>query len=228
MIFNAHGVVLSRREVGEYDRLCSVFTEDHGKIPVRFAGVRRPRGKLKAVSEPAVWAEYRLHASPRSENVKCVGGRLVASFPGLRTSLPRITASLYCCELLERLTAERAPSPEKFRLLCSALAALEGEASRWLTLSFGLRLLDYAGFGLRERPPRSAAAVWGALHDREPAELPAVPFDRDAAADARRLLESHVEAQTGRPLRTAEFRESLRAAGRPAAAPADREMRSVA
>lgn len=220
MILNAHGVVLSRRPMGEYDRLATVFTEDLGKIPVRFAGVARPAGKLKALAEPAVWGEYRLHVSPRSEFAKCVGGRIVATFPGVREDLPRVTAALYCCELLERLTAERAPSPEKFRLLCATLAALESSPSRWLTLAFGLRLLEYAGLGLRERAPRAAAGIWDALHDREPAELESLPFDRGAAAEARRLLESHVEAQIGRRLMVAEFREALRAARPVPAVPA--------
>ncbi len=215
MILNAHGVVLARRQVGEYDRLATVFTEDLGKMTVRFVGVARSASKLKALAEPAVWGEYRLHVSPRTEHAKCVGGRIVATFPRVREDLPRITAALYCCELLDKLTAERVPSPEKFRLLCSALAALEEAPSRWLTLSYGLRLMDYAGFGLRERAPREAARVWEALHDREPADLPALPFDRAAAAEARRLLETHFEAQTGRPLQVAVFREALRAAPRP-------------
>lgn len=215
MILNEHGVVLARRPVGEYDRLVTVFTEGMGKMTARFVGVARPASKLKALSEPAVWGEYRLHVSPRSEHAKCVGGRIVSTFPVLRDDLPRVTASLYCCELLDRLTAAHVPSPEKFRLLVTTLSALEDASSRWLTLSFGLRLLDYAGFGLRERAPAAAAGVWAALHDREPAELAGLPFDRGAAAEARRLLESHVEAQTGRPLRVAEFREALRAARSP-------------
>ncbi|MDE2491619.1 MAG: DNA repair protein RecO [Elusimicrobia bacterium] len=220
MIINEQGVVLERRPVGEYDRLATVFTEGLGKIPLRFVGVSRPAGKLKALAEPAVWGEYRLHLSPRTDLAKCVGGRIVASFPELRGDLPRLTAALYCCEMLDRLTAERDPSPEKFRLVCAALAALEHSPSRWLTLSFGLRLLEKAGFGLRGRPPASCAGVWEALHETPPAELAALPFDRSAAADARRVLESHVEAQIGRRLKTAEFRESLRAAAKPEGAPA--------
>ena len=219
MILNSHGVVLGRRAVGEYDRLATVFTEDLGKLPVRFVGVARSASKLKALAEPAVWGEYRLHVSPRSEHAKCVGGRIIAGFPRLLDDLPRITASLYCCELTDRLTAERVPSPEKFRLLCLTLSALESAPSRWLTLSFGLRLLDYAGFGLRERAPRAALGVWEALHDSEPAELAGLPFDRGAASEARRLLESHVETQTGRPLKVAEFREALRAAAKPEGVP---------
>lgn len=211
MILNVSGVVLARRPLSEYDRLATLFTEELGKLPVRFAGVRRSAGKLKALSEPAVWGEYRLHLSTRSEFAKCVGGRLTASFPATRADLARLTAALYCCELLDRLTAERAPSPEKYRLLCATLAALEERPSRWLSLAFGLRLLDLAGFGLRERAPRACAAVWTALHESEPAALAGLALERGAAAEARRLLEAHVEAQTGRPLKTAAFRESLRA-----------------
>lgn len=219
MILNAHGVVLGRRPIGEYDRLATVFTEDLGKLTVRFVGVARSAGKLKALCEPASWCEYRLHLSPRTDAAKCVGGSIVSTFPGVREDLPRITAALYCCELLDKLTAERDPSPPKFRLLVSTLSALESAPSRWLTLAFGLRLLDLAGFSLRERAPGAAAGIWEELHRREPAELVEVPFDRAAAADARRLLESHVEVQTGRPLKVAEFRESLRTAPRPEGVP---------
>ncbi|NNN05438.1 MAG: DNA repair protein RecO [Elusimicrobia bacterium] len=211
MILNAQAIALARRPTGEYDRLVTLFTEDLGKVTTRFVGVARAAGKLKALSEPAVWGEYRLHLSPRSEMAKCVGGRIIASFPGVRGDLARLTAALYCAELLDRLTVERAPSPEKFRLLASTLAALEKYPSRWLSLAFGLRVLDLAGFGLRERAPGSCARVWTSLHEMEPAALVDLDFDRSAAADARQALEAHFETQTGRPLLVARFREALRA-----------------
>jgi len=211
LIVNAQGIVIGRRTVGEYDRLVTLFTEDLGKIPVRFIGVSRPAGKLKALSEPLEWGEYRLHLSPRSDVAKCVGGRIVATFPGIRGELARITAGLYCAELLDRLTPDHLPSPEKFRLLASTLAALEEAPCRWISLSFGLRLMELAGFGLRERAPRTCGAVWTALHETEPSELVHLAFDRAAAADARQLLESHFELQSGRPLLVARFREALRA-----------------
>ncbi len=219
MIVNARGFVLSRRPAGEYDRIATLYTEDLGKITARFVGVSRPAGKLKALSEPAVWGEYRLHLSARADLAKCVGGSLIASFPGTRGDLARLTAALYCAELLERLTAERAPGPEKYRLMAAVLAALEEHPSRWLSLAFGLRLLDMAGFSLRERAPGSCARVWSALHEREPAGLTELAFDRNAAADARQALEAHIEEQTGRPILTARFREALRTA-KPRAAPA--------
>ena len=75
MILNSSGVVLSRRNAGEADRLTTLFTEDMGKIEVRFIGANKSKAKLKALSEPMMWGEYRLHQSPRSEFAKAIGGR---------------------------------------------------------------------------------------------------------------------------------------------------------
>ncbi len=208
MIVNAGGVVLSRRAFGEYDRLCSVFTEEFGKVPTRFVGVNRAKGKMKALSEPGVWGEYRLHLSSRSEFAKAVGGRLIGTFPGWREDLARTFDALACLEMLDRLTPDLQPSPEKYRLICAVLAALEESPSGWLVPSFGLRLAEMFGIGLRERAPARCAAVWGALHDEEPALLAGLPFDADAAEAALRLLDEHLAAHAGRRLRSFEFREA--------------------
>lgn len=209
MISNTPGVVLSRRDLGEYDRLAVIFTEAYGKLPVRFTGVNRAAGKLKALSEPAVWGEYRLHVSPRSEFAKALGGRILASFPDLRGDLDRTVAALACCELLERLTVEHDPNPSKHRLLVAFLAALEESPSPWLPLAFGLRLCELAGFSLRERAPSSCASSWARLHEVEPASLVLLD-DAPAAREAgERLLREHVAAHTGRPLKAFEFSDSL-------------------
>ena len=209
MIVNAEGVVLSRRNLGEYDRLAVVYTETFGKLPVRFVGVNRAAGKLKALSEPAVWGEYRLHVSPRSEFAKAVGGRIQASFPGVRGDFDRTVAALTCCELLERLTVEHDPSPAKHRLLVAFLASLEESPSPWLPLAFGLRLVELAGFGLRERAPSSCASFWSRLHEVEPAALTLLDDQASAREAGQRLLREHVQSQTGRPLRVFEFSDSL-------------------
>lgn len=207
MIVNAPGVVLSRRAFGEYDRLCTIFTERFGKVPARFVGVNRAKGKMKALSEPGVWGEYRLHLSSRSEFAKAVGGRLISSFPGLRTDLVRTIDALACLEMLDRLTPDHLPSPDKYRLICDVLAAFDSAPSAWLVPAFGLRLSEMLGISLRERAPAAGRAVWAALHDVEPAMLSALPFDDLAADAARRLLDEHLAAHAGRRLRAFEFRD---------------------
>lgn len=207
MIVNACGVVLSRRAFGEYDRLCSVFTENFGKVPARFVGVNRAKGKLKALSEPGVWGEYRLHLSTRSEFAKAVGGRLIGSFPGWRTDLGRTFDALACLGMLDRLTPDHQPSPEKYRLICAVLSALDASPSNWLVPSFGLRLAEMFGIGLRERAPAACRVVWTALHDEEPSALAGLAFDGVAAEAALRLLDEHLASHAGRRLRAFEFRD---------------------
>ena len=111
MILNAGGVVLSRRALGEYDRLCTVFTEHLGKIATRFVGVNRAKGKMKALSEPGVWGEYRLHISSRCELAKAVGGRLIGTFPGWRADIYRTFDALACLEMLDKLTPDLSAEP---------------------------------------------------------------------------------------------------------------------
>ena len=207
MIVNACGVVLSRRAFGEYDRLCSVFTEHFGKIPARFIGVNRAKGKMKALSEPGVWGEYRLHLSTRSEFARAIGGRLIGSFPGWRSDLGRTFDALACLEMLDRLTPDHQPSPEKYRLICAVLAALDESPSDWIVPAFGLRLVEMFGIGLRERAPVACRAVWATLHDEEPAALADLPADETALAAALQLLDEHLAAHAGRRLRAFEFRD---------------------
>ncbi len=206
MIVNASGVVLSRRTFGEHDRICSVFTEHLGKIPTRFIGVNRAKSKMKALSEPGVWGEHRLHLSVRSEFARAIGGRLIRSFPAWREDLERTFDALACLEMLDSLTPAHQPSQEKYRLICALLSALDENPSNWLVASFGLRLAEILGIGLRERAPAPCRAVWSALHDRELSTLAGLPFDAIAEEAARHLLDEHFAAHAGRRLHAFKFR----------------------
>ena len=107
---------------------------------------------------------------------------------------------------------DRAPS-EKYRLICSFLAALEECPNRWLVPAFGLRLAEMLGIGLRERSPAGARSIWEALHEAEPGALSSVPFRAEAAEAATRLLDEHFAAHAGRRLRAFEFRAAWSDAG---------------
>ncbi len=208
MIVNAPGVVLSRRAVGEADRLCSVYTEELGRVLVRFAGVNKAGRKLKALSEPMAWAELRLYLNPRTGQAKCVGGQLIASFPSLRDHFDRTMEALSCCELLNEATAERSPNPLKYRLVCGALANLDARRGPWTLAAFGLRLLELAGhglFGVEGAARLCEPGLWKALHEAAWERLDDFPYDAQAARRLRELAAGQVEEQTGRPLRSREF-----------------------
>lgn len=210
MILNASGVILSRRNIGEADRLACLYTEDMGKMTVRYTGVNKPQAKLKALSEPFVWGEFRLHISAKSEFSKVIGGRIIRTFPEIRDDFRRTTEALACCQLLESLTPPRSPNPEKYDLICAALTRLAEGPSPWLVVAFGLRLLDLAGFRLAGDSvlPEDLEA-WGALHDWDLERLEDMPWDQRRFSRLRRILYEQAEAQAGKPLGSRLFMDKM-------------------
>lgn len=206
MIVNAWGVTLSRRSWREADRLVSIYTETMGRLAVRFAGVDKPGRKMKALSEPLVLAEFRLFVNPRSEIAKAIGGQLISTFPSIRGDWRRTAAALACCERLSHLTPLASPNPEKYELIASALSALETGGCAWVEPAFGLRLLESAGFGLRDASDeKERGALWEALHEVPFSELGSLPEDAAAVRDVLRRVDESIEVHAGRALRCREF-----------------------
>lgn len=203
------GVVLVRRRWRETDRLATLYTERLGKVAARFPGVDKPAGKLKAFSEPLVHAEFRLYGRVGRDMVTVTGGRLIDTHPGLREDLDSTVRGLRMCELLNRLTPERSANPEKYRLLVEALTLLEHRVSPWTEVSFGLRLLEAAGFGLELSPVADEhRETWEALHKGPEgwARLGDDPARVGRLTDfVDRALHVHLDA----PLKTSLFGESL-------------------
>lgn len=207
------GVVLARRSLGEYDRLASVYTRAFGRMTLRFIGVDRPRGKLRALSEPMTHADYRLYVRAGSSAATVTGGCLLDSHPDIRRDLERTLAGLEMCEMLLRLTPEASPSGDKFDLIVGHLGALDAAPTPWLGVSFGLRLLALAGFG-----PELAGIV---PEDRElrlrllgaaPERLREIPEQAGSLERLTSLIGHAVEVQIERSLNTRDVRRSLCAA----------------
>ena len=207
-------VVLRRSVFREADRLCHLYTRDFGKLRVRFASVNRPLGKLKALSEPVVSGEYRLHLREGAENALCIGGSLSSVHPGLRTDLEGLLRGLELCEMLDRLTPLRQPSEEKFSLIVDALEALErargAPAGSWVSIAFGLRLLEAAGFGAFSlHVSQENRGLWKKLHAASWEEVAALGEDEDRRSRLEGYLQRSVERAIEAPLRAPRLRSML-------------------
>ena len=207
MITNSAGVVLSSKELGEFDRLVLVYTKDYGKIPVRLTGVRRPQAKLRAFSQPWIWAEFRLYLRPGARCAKGVGGALLSVFPGIRRSWPKTLKAFYLCELMDRLTPEHQPNSSKYELLVNALEALEKTPGELVPLAFGLRLLEFVGYHhsgtLASGLPGSP--LWDRLHHEDLEELGSSPGYPPEASLYRKWLEDQVMEITSQEIQSSRF-----------------------
>jgi len=209
-------IVLARRNIREYDRIISVYTRGRGRLTLRVPGVNRPRGKLKAISEPFSWSEFRIASSSAGLGGTVSGGKIISVFPAIRADLMRTRLALHFCELVLRMTPESQPSREKYNLLVSALSELERRsAPHALRAAFTLRLMREAGLGL-DRPVLGINTdFWVQLHDAPFSDLEDSDLDPRDLEKASRVVARFCETHLERPLRSVMAFASERGTVRP-------------
>ncbi len=205
MIFCDLGIVLGRKIFRETDRQVCLYTRSHGKMTLHFGGVNRPAGKLKALSEPLTWGDYRIYLHPRSNSCRAIGGKSLSVFPSIRADFDRLCTALHFCELVMRLTPEHQPSQEKYTLLLDALREVELRGtSPWLVAAFTLRLLHLAGFGLKNTAVGIDSRIWDRLHEADFRDIGKMT-DFCFLGQVRTLTARCLENQLDQPLKTSRF-----------------------
>lgn len=166
MIFTDSGIILLRQDFRETDRIVSLYTQEHGRLNARVPGVSHAKGKLKALCEPFVCADYRIYVRRGGVIGTLTGGKVQSVFPTIRRDIKRIQLALRFCELMVRLTPLHQPSPEKFELLKTAFEALEtGPISPAFSAAFTLRLMMLAGYGLDHPVLQISTEFWQKMHE---------------------------------------------------------------
>lgn len=165
-LLRTQGIVLRTRDLGEHDRLVTLYTRDLGKLTAVARGARRVRSRFGGALELFTWGEAVGFEREGRELVRLDHFDIRRSFRALREDLERLGHGARIVEALARLTAERDPHPACFALLLRGLRALEAGAAPRVHLAFTLRLLDLTGHrprldrcaGCRQRVAGAAAA----------------------------------------------------------------------
>ncbi len=154
--YNTEGVVLRRRNLGEADSIFTVFSPTEGKFDAVARGVRKPKSRMRGHLEPLTRAQMHL-AHGRSLDV-FTQAETIAGYIKVRDDLDRLTLAIYCCELVDRFTVDRAVQPQLYGLLVELLEGLDAQAPLTVGRYFELEILGLTGYELQ----LSACAVCGA------------------------------------------------------------------
>jgi DNA repair protein RecO (recombination protein O) len=151
--YKTEGIVLGRKDVGEADRIITLFSKHHGKIRALAKGIRRltsrKGGNLELFNHVRVFLEERKDFSLITEV------ELVDSFRVWRKDLKKVAVAYELCELVDRLTAEHQKHTEVYELLLqsfSGLATADQQNHQLLITNYELSLLESLGFWPRGRP----------------------------------------------------------------------------
>jgi DNA repair protein RecO (recombination protein O) len=138
------GIVLTRTDFGEADRIITVLTPDRGKLRLIAKGVRKIKSKLAGGIE--LFSVSQLTYIPgRKEIHTLVSSRLETHYGKIVTDLPRTMLAYELMKRINRATEDETDA-EYFELLNISLKALdEGVNETIMELWFDARLLRLAG-----------------------------------------------------------------------------------
>ncbi|HET8708701.1 MAG TPA: DNA repair protein RecO [Candidatus Saccharimonadales bacterium] len=144
---NTIGIILSRTDFGEADRIITLLTPDHGKLRLMAKGVRRVKSKLAGGIE-LFSVSHITYIQGRKDIGTLVSTRLINHYGRIVHDIQRVQTGYELIKLLNKVTEDE-PEEVYFDLLQNTFIALDEtdiELSL-ITTWFYAQLLRHGGFG---------------------------------------------------------------------------------
>ncbi len=156
-------VVLRHMDLGEADRLLTLYTPHHGKLRALAKGVRKMRSRK--AGHLISFARAKVLLAQGHDLYLLVQAEGLDLHPRLHEDLERFAQAAYVVELLDRFTFEGEAQPRAYHLLVDTLARLDqGERPTLSMRYYELHLLDLMGY----RPQLFSCVACGATVQPEP------------------------------------------------------------
>mgnify|MGYP000126760732 CR=1 FL=1 len=146
-LYRVEGIVLKTRELGEADKIVTLYCRDQGKVRAVARGSRRPRNRLSSGTQLFTYGEFLLS---EGKNLDAISqAEIRESFRGLREDLARMAYASYVMELTGEMVEAKEPNEPLFLLLLGVLHLLgEDDPGNHETIVrfFELKLLTLLGY----------------------------------------------------------------------------------
>ncbi|HEY7062906.1 MAG TPA: DNA repair protein RecO [Chloroflexota bacterium] len=144
-VYTTEAIVLKRQNLGEADRIVTLYTPDEGKLRAVAKGVRRPASRLAGHVELFSLSLVQLARGRELDVLTQADTR--AAFRNVREDLTRTSQAYYALELVDRFTPDRLEHRAIFHLLHELLETLDGPVPSPLALHhFTLHALAALGY----------------------------------------------------------------------------------
>jgi DNA repair protein RecO (recombination protein O) len=139
------GIILSRTDYGEADRIVTLLTPDQGKLRLMARGVRKPKSRLAGGIELFSISDL-TYMQGRGEIGTLISSRLIKHYGTIVRDITRVQLGYDLIKMLNRATEDQ-PEPDYFELLDQAFQALDDSQINveLIRLWFEARLLYLAG-----------------------------------------------------------------------------------
>ncbi len=167
-VYKTEAIVIRRTNLGEADRVVTLFTREHGRLSVVAKGARKPKSRFAGRLELFTHLRALLAQGRTLDVVSQV--EVIDPFAAIRSDLGRMSTASFVAEVTGRGTAEREPQPAIFAALRQALRLIAAGDAELAGDWFAAQILALSGYGpvtdrcvICGRPLRGGAAFSPAL-----------------------------------------------------------------
>lgn len=187
------GIILKRRNLGEADRVLTVFSYQKGKISVLAKGVRKITSRRAGNVELLNRAVMYLH--PAKNFLILTEAIALDTYQKLKKDLILSTYAFHIIEIVDKLTAENEVCRTLYEQLVYVLQRLSRNPRQILVRAFEAKILSNQGF-LTFREFREFGEIGEILKKLEVAswdEIEKMEINEKEALELERVLRYHVE-----------------------------------
>jgi DNA repair protein RecO (recombination protein O) len=120
--YKTSGINLKSHNLGNSDKIITIFSRDLGKIKAAARGSRKPASKFGGRLELFAHNDYLLNKGKTLDIIN--QAETIEPFMAIRSRFETIQAGLYLLWAVDKATVEYQPNPALFDLLLSCLKAL--------------------------------------------------------------------------------------------------------
>lgn len=119
------GVVLSRKNFGEADRVITIFTKNNGKVSFVAKGIRNIKSRKKGHLE--VFSNIKLSSVTGNGMDIITEAYTIHNFGRIRQDLKKTAVAYYLLETIHKITHDTEKNHELYTLLVDALKKLDSD-----------------------------------------------------------------------------------------------------
>ncbi len=123
--FTTQGLVIKEMNVGESDRLVTLFTRDLGLIRAFAAGAKNIKSKKAAATSLLTYSSFTI--LNKKDSYRIYEASPISQFFAVGSDITELCLSQYFCELAYRFGEENTPNEELLRLILNSLHFLTKE-----------------------------------------------------------------------------------------------------
>lgn len=140
------GVVIKEVNVGEADKILTIFSKNKGKISGSAKGARRPKSSLVAGTQLFCYSDMVLFKGKDMYSINSCD--VIESFYEIRNDLVKLTYAAYINEIILDIVQEEQPSSKVLQLFLNSLYMLAktDKAPEQIARVFEIRLISILGY----------------------------------------------------------------------------------